>query len=100
MPKVSVYLDDRTLGRLRQEAVRRHGSLRSLSRELEEIVKESFVVEELEGALGEWTGEEAVVIGFADVKPLPVAPGPGLTEIVREEREHRHEALPRRKRRA
>lgn len=100
MPKVSAYLNVRTIERLRREAVRRHGSLRSLSREIEEIVKESFVVDVLESALAEWTGESASIVGFADVKPLDVAPGPTLTEMARQEREHRHEVLPRRKRRA
>src|SRR3990172_7908411 len=97
MHKVSLYLDDRTIERLRREALRRHGSLRSLSRELGEIVRESFVVDELEAAMEELGSGEGLV-GFSDVKPLRVAPGPGLAEMVREEREHRHEGLPRRKR--
>ncbi len=99
MPKVSVYLDGRTIETLRQEAFRRHGSLRALSREVEEIVRESFIADELEAALAEWAEGERVV-GFADVKPLRVVPGPKLVDMVREEREHRHEVLPRRKRRA
>ena len=99
MTKVSVYLDDRTVERLRREALRRHGSLRSLSRELEEIVRESFVADELEAALEEWSPGEGAAVGFADVKPLRVAPGPALVDMVREDREHRHEALSRRKRR-
>lgn len=99
MAKVSVYLDDRTVERLRREALRRHGSMRSLSREIEEIVQESFIADELEAALSEGgDGEESV--GFADVKPLRVAPGPTLADMVREEREHRDEDIPRRKRRA
>ncbi|OGS51238.1 MAG: hypothetical protein A3K65_01360 [Euryarchaeota archaeon RBG_16_68_12] len=100
MSKVSVYLDDGTVERLRREALRRHGSLRSLSREIEEIVRESFVGDELESALDEWFPGEGAAVGFADVKPLRVAPGPGLVDMIRDEREHRHEGLPRRKRRA
>ena len=99
MSKVRVYLDDRIIEWLREEAVRRYGSPRSLSRALEEIVRESFIVDELETALDEWGGGNRVV-GFADVKPMPLARGPKLVDMVREGREHRHEALPRRKRRA
>jgi len=98
MPKVSVYLDELTLARLRHEAVRRHGTLRSLSRELGEIVRESFVLDEIESAIAEWSGGQAATVGFADVKPLRVAPGPGIVDLVRQEREHRHEVVPRRKR--
>jgi len=99
MPKVSVYLDERTLARLRHEAVRRHGTLRSLSRELGEIVRESFVLDEIESTIAEWSGGPAApTVGFADVKPLKVAPGPGIVDLVRQEREHRLEVVPRRKR--
>src|SRR3990172_5108639 len=100
MKKVSAYLEEKVIDRLRREALRRHGSLRSLSGELEEIVRESFVVDEGEAALAAWTGESAVAMGFQDVKPIKLAPGPSLKEIVRQEREHRHEAVSRRKRRA
>lgn len=99
MAKVSLYLDDQTLERLRREAVRRHGSMRSLSREVEEIVRESFLADELEAALSEDAGAGGVV-GFADVKPLRLSPGPKVADMIRSEREHRDEGLPRRKRRA
>lgn len=102
MAKVSLYLDDRTIELLRREAVRRHGSMRSLSREVEEIVRETFIADELEAALADEAEGEGgrAVVGFADVKPLRVSAGPSVTEMIREEREHHHEVLPRRKRRA
>ena len=98
--KVSVYLDDRTIDRLRQRAVRQRGTMRSLSKEIEELITESFVLDELEAALAEGGEDEPAAVGFADVRPLKVSPGPSVTRMVRQEREHRHEPSPRRKRRA
>ena len=96
--KISVYLEDRTVERLRQGAVRHRGSLRSLSKEFEDLLRESFVLDELEAALAE-DGEGAAV-GFGDVEPLTLASGPSVTRMVREEREHRHADPARRQRRA
>src|SRR3989442_481742 len=56
MTKVSLYLDERTIGRLRQRAVRERGTMRSLSKEVAELVAESFVLDELEAALAEGLG--------------------------------------------
>ena len=98
--KVSVYLDERTIDRLRQRTVRQRGTLRSLSKEIEELVKESFVIDELEATLAEWGGDRPVAVAFGDVRPLRVSRGPSVTRMIREEREHSHEGPPRRKRRA
>jgi hypothetical protein len=97
--KVSVYLDERTIERLRQRAVRQRGTMRSLSKEIEDLVTESFVLDELEAALAEDGESERTAIGFRDVRPLEVSPGTSVTRMIREEREHRHEVSPRRKRR-
>jgi hypothetical protein len=95
--KISVYLDAQTIERLRQGAVRRRGTMRSLSKEIEELVRDSFALDELEGALAE--DGEAAAVGFGDVQPLRLTPGPSVTRMVREEREHRHAHPARRKRR-
>jgi hypothetical protein len=96
--KVSLYLDERTIARLRQRAVRERGTMRSLSKEIEELVAESFVLDELEAALAEGHEGETVSMGFGDIRPLKVSPGPSATRMIRAEREHRHEISPRRKR--
>lgn len=96
--KISVYLDEKTIERLRRGAVRRRGTMRSLSKEIEELIRDSFVSDEFEGALSEEGGGSAV--GFGDVHPLKLAPGPSLARMVRDEREHRHERPARRQRRA
>lgn len=96
--KVSVYLDEKTIKRLRRGAVRRRGTMRSLSKEIEELIRESFAVDEFEAALLEEGAPSSV--GFGDVHPLRLAPGPSVTQMLREEREHRHERAARRQRRA
>ncbi|TLZ60619.1 MAG: hypothetical protein E6K13_08105 [Methanobacteriota archaeon] len=96
--KVSLYLDERTIGRLRQRAVRERGTMRSLSKEVAELVAESFVLDELEAALAEGHRDGTASVGFGDVRPLKVSPGPSTTQMIRVEREHRHEASPRHKR--
>ncbi len=96
--KISVYLDETTIGRLRRLAVRRRGTMRSLSKEIEELIRESFVVDEFEGALSEEGAAPGV--SFGDVRPLRLAPGPSMAQMVREEREHRHGHPARRQRRA
>ena len=98
--KVSVYLDDRTIDRLRQRAVQQRGTMRSLSKEIEELITESFVLDELEAALAEGGEDDTIAVGFGDVRPLEVAPGLTGVQMIRKEREHRHETSPRRKRRA
>jgi hypothetical protein len=99
--KVSVYLDERTIERLRRRVVGQHGTLRSLSKEIEDLVRDSFVIDELEAALAEWgSGAVEVGHGFRDIEPLRLRRGPSLTEMVRREREHRHETSPRRQRRS
>jgi hypothetical protein len=97
--KVSVYLDERTLDRLRRRALQQRGTLRSLSLEIQELVSESFVLDELERASAEW-GDSTTVPTFEEIRPLRASPGASLTRMVREEREHRHEGTPRRQRRA
>jgi hypothetical protein len=98
--KVSVYLDQKTIERLRQRAVRERGTMKSLSKEIEELVRESFVTDELEATVVEWGGDGPVAVAFGDIRPLKVSPGPSVTRMIREEREHRHEGPSRRKRRA
>lgn len=96
--KISVYLDEKTIERLRRGAVRRRGTMRSLSKEVEELIRDSFVADGFEEALSEDGGGPAV--SFGEVHPLKLAPGPSMTRMVREEREHRHERPARRQRRA
>lgn len=96
--KISVYLDEKTIERLRQGAVRHRGTMRSLSKEIEELIRDSFLVDEFEGALSEEGGGPAV--SFGDVHALKLAPGLSVTRMVREEREHRHGHPARRQRRA
>jgi len=98
--KVSVYLDEQTIERLRRRALSQRGTMRSLSKEIEELVTESFMLDELEAALAEGGEDKSVAVGFGDVRPLKVAPGSSGVQLIREEREHRHETSPRRKRRA
>ena len=98
--KISVYLDERTIERLRQRALSQRGTLRSLSEEVGELVTESFVLDELEAALAEGGEYDTIAVGFGDVRPLEVAPGLTGVQMIRKEREHRHETSPRRKRRA
>lgn len=97
--KISVYLDEKTIERLRQRAVKQRGTMRSLSKEIEELVRESFVVDELEAALADVGEEGRAAVGFGDVRPIKISPGPSVTRMIREEREHRDETSPRRKRR-
>jgi len=91
--KISVYLDERTIERLRQRALSQRGTLRSLSEEVGELV-------EHEAALAEGGEDDTIAVGFGDVRPLEVAPGLTGVQMIRKEREHRHETSPRRKRRA
>src|SRR3989304_1882521 len=100
MTKVSVYLDATTIQRLRHRALRQHGTMRSLSREVEDAVRESFLIDELEAALTELGGDGDAEFGFGDIRPIKLGSGPSLTQMVREQREHRHEVSPRRQRRA
>ena len=97
--KVSVYLDEQTMERLRQRALLQRGTMRSLSKEIEELVTESFVLDEFEAAFAEEGEAKPVAVGFGDVRSLKIAPGPSGVQMIRKEREHRHETSPRRKRR-
>jgi len=95
--KVSVYLDEKTIERLRERAVKQRGTMRSLSKEIEDLITESFIVDELEAALSEGGEDERVAVGFRDVRPLEVSSGPSVTRMIRQEREHRQETTARRK---
>ena len=96
--KVSLYLDERTINRLRQRAAQERGTIRSLSKEIEELVAESFILDELEAALVEGHEDETTSVGFGDIRPLKLSPGPSTTRTIRGERAHRREASPRYKR--
>src|SRR5437899_12844629 len=99
--KVSVYLDERILERLRRRAVAEHGTMRSLSREIEDLARDSFVIDELEAALVEGArGPADHRYGFSDIRPLRIRPGPSPTELVRRAREHPPDVPPRRQRRS
>ena len=98
--KVSVYLNEKTIERLRQKAIKQRGTMRSLSKEIEDLVTESFVVDELEEALSEAGEDERVAVGFSDVRPIEISTGPSVTRMIRQEREHRHATTARRKRHA
>ncbi|MBS7612255.1 hypothetical protein KEJ27_08680 [Candidatus Bathyarchaeota archaeon] len=96
MKKVSLYLDDKLWIKFKEVVLRRHGTLRKLSNEVENVLRASLVEENIEEAFKAMDLDVKVVSSPEDVKrSRPKLQGPSSELLIRKMRGMRiDEGLP------
>jgi hypothetical protein len=90
MAKVTLSIDGRVLGKIRERAVRKRGKLRSLSEEIEEILRDSLANDQvLEGLKALCCGRDDHFVTFDEVDAAVFPGAPPAEEILRNMRRHR-----------
>jgi len=90
MTKVTLSLDDEVLRRTREQAVRRRGSMRSLSQEVEDALRARLANEEvLEGLKAICCGRDDHFVTFDEVVAEEFPGTPPAEEIIRHMRRRR-----------
>lgn len=84
MTKVTLSIDAHVLEKVRERAVRRRKTLRGLSEEVEEVLRDSLAVEEvLEGLKGLCCGRDDHFLTFDDVDAADFPGTPPAEEVLR-----------------
>lgn len=96
LKKVSIYVDEALWNRLKEEVLRKHGTLRNLSAEVESLIRSSLVDEEVRSAFNELEIDVSGVLSPEEIeRDRPKLRGPPSEELVGEMRGRRlAEALP------
>lgn len=90
MSKVTLSIDGQVLAKVRERAVRKRGTLRGLSEEIEEILRDSLANDQvLEGLKGLCCGRDNHFVTFDEVDAVDFAGAPPAEEILRKMRQHR-----------
>jgi hypothetical protein len=90
MAKVTLSIDGRILAKVRERAVRNRGKLRSLSEEIEDLLRDSLANEQvLEGLKGLCCGRDDHFVTFDAVDAVDFSGTPAAEEVLREMRRHR-----------
>lgn len=97
MKKISLYVDEEVWMKFREEVFKRHGSLRSLSSEVEGLLRSSLIDDALKSTFGALGFDVRGTISSEDVKRgRPLLRGPPSEDMIREMRGRRAvKALPR-----
>ena len=90
MGKVGLYLDDEIWRKFKEEVFRKHGSLRKLSDEVEELLRSSLTAEAMLAGL-EKLGTKLSGMSSSEqvMANRPTLRGPSAEKIVRSLRDHR-----------
>ncbi|MBS7638663.1 hypothetical protein KEJ49_07290 [Candidatus Bathyarchaeota archaeon] len=87
LKKVSLYVDERLWARFKEAVLRKHGTLRKLSGEVENLLRTSLIDEEVEQALKRMGVDIEVPISSEEVKRgRPELRGPPSENLIREMR--------------
>lgn len=90
MKKVSLYVDEALWNRLKEEVLRKRGTLRSLSAEVESLLRSSLVDEGVQSAFSGLGIEVRGVVSPEEIRrDRPRLRGPPSEELVREMRGRR-----------
>lgn len=96
MKKVSLYLDEELWIKFKEAVLKRHGTLRKLSDDVEDMIRGVMVDEEVEKAFKEMGLNVKTVVSPEEIKrDRPKLRGPPSEAIIRKMRSRRIEALPR-----
>lgn len=98
--KVSLYVDEKLWVRFKEAVLRRHGTLRKLSSEVESLLRFSLVEQNIQSAFEKMGVEVESMISSDEVKQnRPKLRGPPSEELIRQMRgKYIAEALPRQQR--
>ena len=90
MAKVTLSIDGQVLAKIRERAVRRRGNLRSLSAEVEEVLRDSLANDQvLEGLKALCCGRDDHFVTFDDVDAVDFPGAPSAEQVLRDMRRHR-----------
>lgn len=90
MKKVSLYLDEELWVKFKEAVLRKHGTLRKLSSEIESLLRASLVGEDIEQALKKMGIDVKTFISPEEVKQgRPKLRGPPSQVLIREMRGRR-----------
>lgn len=90
MTKVTLSIDAQVLGKVRERAVRRRKTLRGLSEEVEEVLRDSLAAEEaLEGLKALCCGRDDHFVSFDDVDAVDFPGTPPAEDVLRGMRRRR-----------
>jgi|SRR6267143_2699885 len=90
MAKVTFYIDDETWARFKRRVVRRSGTLRGISRELQAIVQDSLLEENLSKAFRALGYEPGAFPSDVEVSPVVPHEPTSSAAVTRELRGKRH----------
>ena len=90
MAKVTLSIDARVLAKVRERAVRKRGTLRGLSEEIEEVLRDSLANDQvIEGLKALCCGRDDHFVAFDDVDAVDFSGSPPAEEVLRQMRRHR-----------
>jgi AmiR/NasT family two-component response regulator len=90
MAKVTLSIDDQVLQKYLERAVRKSGRMRSLSQEVEEILRGRLANEQvLEGLKALCCGRDAHFATFDEIEAIEFRGTPPAEEVLRSMRRHR-----------
>lgn len=90
MAKVTLSIDDALLQKYREQAVRRRGKMRSLSEEVEAILRDRLANQEvLEGLKALCCGRDDHFATFDEIEAIEFAGSPPAAAVLKEMRRHR-----------
>ena len=90
MKKVSLYLDEELWVRFKEAVLRKHGTLRKLSEEVEKLLQASMIDESIQAAFEKMGINPRVLISPKEVKQnRPRLRGPPAEVLIREMRGRR-----------
>lgn len=96
MKKVSLYLDEELWVKFKEAVLKKHGTLRKLSDEVENLLRVSMINEDIEKAFKEMGLKVKAVSSPEEIKrDRPRLRGPPSEVLVRKMRSRRVEVLPR-----
>ena len=90
MKKVSLYIDEKLWARFKEAVLRKHGTLRKLSSEVESLLRTSLIDEEIGRAFEGMGIDIRAPISPEEIKrSRPKLRGPPSEDLIREMREKR-----------
>ena len=87
MKKVSLYIDEKLWTKFKEAVLRKHGTLRKLSSEVENLLRAFFIDEEIRRAFEKMGVDMRVSVFSEEIKrSRPKLRGPPSEELIREMR--------------
>lgn len=87
MKKVSLYIDEKLWTKFKEAVLRKHGTLRKLSSEVENLLRTSLIDEEIRRAFEKMGVDMRVSVFSEEIKrSRPKLRGPPSEELIREMR--------------